>query len=67
MVNTYTSDVFFNMDHGHHPEGSDREKEVMTENAEMLISMIREITPDTCVYDVTVEELITDYFDRIWK
>ena len=67
MVNTYISDVFFNMDHGYNINGSGDENdfENMNDNAEMLISMIREITPETSVYDVTVEELKADYFSRL--
>lgn len=64
MVNTYISDVFFNMTHGHHPEGSEREREVMTENAEMLISMLTELSADSW-HIPTVDELIQDFFDRL--
>lgn len=67
MVNTLISDVFFNMDHGSDSAeyGKENAYKNMNDNAEMLISMIREITPNTCVYDVTVDELIQDFFDRL--
>ena len=64
MVNTYISDVFFNMDHGSEKHGSmDDQYPFMTENAEMLISMLTELDSDSC-HIPTVEELKADYFSR---
>lgn len=64
MVNTYISDVFFNMDHGCQVHGTiDNQYPFMTENAEMLIAMLTELDSDSC-HIPTVEELKADFSSR---
>ncbi len=60
MVNTYVSDVFFNMDHS----AASSSYANMDDNAEMLINMMTELGADS-VWIPTVEELKEDFFSRL--
>ena len=66
MVNSYISDVFFNMDHGFNPDAQPGEKEFenINENAEMFISMLTECR---AVNVPTVEELKNNFFDTFFN
>lgn len=62
-MNTYISDVFFNMDHTD-PNSGILSNDLMNDNAEMLITMLVELDADSC-HIPTVEELKEDYFSRL--
>ena len=65
MVNSYISDVFFNMDHGWcntAAQPGEDQFENLTQDAEMLISMLTECD---AVKIPTVEELKSDFFKRL--
>ena len=67
MVNSYASDVFFNMEHGFNPDPKNQLREDsfenLTENAEMFISMLTEYNVNPNLIP-TVEQLKNDFINR---